>query len=182
MGTVLACLSVHHLRCHGQIPPAGVHRDDVERCPELQRAMAGAAFTTAEGYVWEKAREGDFCRVQYSQTNHLHVVRLPFRCCSAPPSSLASDVDAAAFFGWFFLCLFIHVGVMTSGSLVPVYNGCCTRQWGQVATQSRCHLSASAVAVAGGGGWPTCTGTGPGPADPNTPDVPDWRRRTDRPS
>ena len=71
----------------------GVHRDDVARCPELQRAMAGAAFVTAEGYVWEKAREGDFCRVQFSQSNRLHVVRArPDRCHGPPPSRPRCDL------------------------------------------------------------------------------------------
>jgi hypothetical protein len=31
-----------------------------------------------EGFVWERAREGDFYRVQYSMANHLHVDIFPF--------------------------------------------------------------------------------------------------------
>ena len=30
-------------------------------------------------FVWERATEGDFFRVQYSQTNHVHVDIFPFR-------------------------------------------------------------------------------------------------------
>ena len=31
-----------------------------------------------EGFIWEKALEGDFYRVQYSRNNHLHVDIFPF--------------------------------------------------------------------------------------------------------
>lgn len=31
-----------------------------------------------KGFVWERAREGDFIRVQYSESNHLHVDIFPF--------------------------------------------------------------------------------------------------------
>jgi hypothetical protein len=57
----------------------GIYKDDIDRseylafCRDKQQP-----YIDAEGYVWEKAREGDFFRVQYSETNHLHVDIFPF--------------------------------------------------------------------------------------------------------
>jgi hypothetical protein len=31
-----------------------------------------------DGFIWEKATEGDFYRVQYSASNHVHVDIFPF--------------------------------------------------------------------------------------------------------
>ena len=44
----------------------------------LRRAENGEKVTDADGYVWEKAREGEFFRVQYSHINHMHIGRLTF--------------------------------------------------------------------------------------------------------
>lgn len=55
----------------------GIYEEDVKKCDHLQNAAA-QAVVTKDGFVWEKATEGDFYRVQYSQTNHLHVDIFPF--------------------------------------------------------------------------------------------------------
>jgi len=57
----------------------GIYQDDIERFEILRFCRdKQEAYVDKEGYVWEKAREGDFYRVQYSQTNHLHVDIFPF--------------------------------------------------------------------------------------------------------
>ncbi|KAM9292232.1 LOW QUALITY PROTEIN: ribitol 5-phosphate transferase FKRP [Gastrophryne carolinensis] len=55
----------------------GLYLEDVELCPELRGAREGSLVDSG-GFVWERAVEGDFFRVQYSQTNHLHVDLWPF--------------------------------------------------------------------------------------------------------
>ncbi|KAE8584860.1 hypothetical protein XENTR_v10021135 [Xenopus tropicalis] len=55
----------------------GIYLEDVTLCTELRGAQSGS-LVDAEGYVWERAVEGDFFRVQYSQSNHLHVDLWPF--------------------------------------------------------------------------------------------------------
>ncbi|XP_076356196.1 ribitol 5-phosphate transferase FKRP [Tachypleus tridentatus] len=55
----------------------GVYADDVLKCEWLKNAQKQSIVDTS-GFVWEKAREGDFLRVQFSQTNHLHVDIFPF--------------------------------------------------------------------------------------------------------
>lgn len=55
----------------------GIYLEDVGLCPELRGAQGGSLIDS-EGFVWERAVEGDFFRVQYSQTNHLHVDLWPF--------------------------------------------------------------------------------------------------------
>lgn len=56
----------------------GMYEEDVVKCPLLDKAGKQASVTDQEGFVWEKAREGDFYRVQFSQVNHLHVDIFPF--------------------------------------------------------------------------------------------------------
>lgn len=55
----------------------GVYGEDLDKC-ELLRNAAKLPAVTDDGFVWEKAAEGDFFRVQYSQTNRLHVDIFPF--------------------------------------------------------------------------------------------------------
>ncbi|XP_022239384.1 fukutin-related protein-like isoform X2 [Limulus polyphemus] len=55
----------------------GVYADDILKCEWLKNAQKQSIVDTS-GFVWEKAREGDFLRVQFSQTNHLHVDIFPF--------------------------------------------------------------------------------------------------------
>ncbi|EGD75154.1 hypothetical protein PTSG_06808 [Salpingoeca rosetta] len=56
----------------------GIFLDDVAKVPELSHAATQGSHETADGFVWEKAREGDFFRVQFSKFNHLHVDIFPF--------------------------------------------------------------------------------------------------------
>lgn len=56
----------------------GIMRDDIDKCPELSALKSAPYRVSPEGFVWERAREGDFYRVQYSSTNHLHVDIFPF--------------------------------------------------------------------------------------------------------
>ena len=55
----------------------GIYKDDIVRCTHLAK-MAQKNFVDEEGFSWEKAIEGDFYRVQYSESNHLHVDIFPF--------------------------------------------------------------------------------------------------------
>ncbi|KAM6111606.1 ribitol 5-phosphate transferase FKRP [Phoenicopterus ruber ruber] len=56
----------------------GIYREDVGKCRWLAAAAAGEAVEDAEGFLWEKAAEGDFYRVHYSRSNRLHVDLWPF--------------------------------------------------------------------------------------------------------
>eukprot|EP00043_Microstomoeca_roanoka_P006060 m.59830 g.59830 ORF g.59830 m.59830 type:complete len:547 (+) comp13249_c0_seq3:238-1878(+) len=56
----------------------GIFLEDVALVEELKKAAAQGSYESPEGYVWEKAREGDFYRVQFSRYNHLHVDIFPF--------------------------------------------------------------------------------------------------------
>ncbi|RWS22395.1 fukutin-related protein-like protein [Leptotrombidium deliense] len=55
----------------------GIYEEDIEKCFFLRQSVYGAV-KDAEGFVWEKATEGDFFRVQFSHSNHLHVDIFPF--------------------------------------------------------------------------------------------------------
>ncbi|KAK1128913.1 hypothetical protein K0M31_020049 [Melipona bicolor] len=55
----------------------GVNRDDLERSPWLIKAM-NKPIADNHGFLWEKATEGEFFKVQYSKVNHLTVNILPF--------------------------------------------------------------------------------------------------------
>ncbi|KAH3835638.1 ribitol 5-phosphate transferase FKRP-like [Dreissena polymorpha] len=55
----------------------GIYKDDIGKCTQLSR-IALESYVDDEGYKWEKAIEGDFYRVQYSEVNHLHVDIFPF--------------------------------------------------------------------------------------------------------
>jgi len=57
----------------------GIYRNDIHRCKHLSHVRhTGIAVVDSDGFVWEKATEGDYYRVQYSQSNHLHVDIFPF--------------------------------------------------------------------------------------------------------
>ena len=57
----------------------GIYQGDISRCRHLSHVRrTGIAVVDSDGFVWEKANEGDFYRVQYSQSNHLHVDIFPF--------------------------------------------------------------------------------------------------------
>lgn len=55
----------------------GIYKDDMVKCPVFAK-IQNEPFVNEEGFSWEKAIEGDFYRVQYSETNHLHVDIFPF--------------------------------------------------------------------------------------------------------
>ncbi|NWH65399.1 FKRP protein, partial [Geococcyx californianus] len=55
----------------------GIYREDVGKCRWLA-AAAAAPVEDTEGFLWEKAAEGDFYRVHYSRSNRLHVDLWPF--------------------------------------------------------------------------------------------------------
>uniref|UniRef100_T1KF02 Ribitol-5-phosphate transferase n=1 Tax=Tetranychus urticae TaxID=32264 RepID=T1KF02_TETUR len=55
----------------------GIYQEDINKCPLLSYATK-QAVKDEEGYVWEKAIEGEFLRVQYSETNRVHVDLFPF--------------------------------------------------------------------------------------------------------
>ncbi|XP_076138923.1 ribitol 5-phosphate transferase FKRP [Alosa pseudoharengus] len=55
----------------------GIYLEDVPNCEQL-RGLDSGSLVDAKGYVWERAVEGDFYRVQYSEVNHLHVDLWPF--------------------------------------------------------------------------------------------------------
>ncbi|XP_020642794.3 ribitol 5-phosphate transferase FKRP [Pogona vitticeps] len=55
----------------------GIYLEDIPNCELLRSAEVGS-IVDEKGFVWEKAIEGDFFRVQYSEHNHLHVDLWPF--------------------------------------------------------------------------------------------------------
>lgn len=55
----------------------GIYLEDIPNCELLRNAESGS-IVDVKGFVWEKAIEGDFYRVQYSERNHLHVDLWPF--------------------------------------------------------------------------------------------------------
>ncbi|RLU20794.1 hypothetical protein DMN91_007513 [Ooceraea biroi] len=68
---------------HGDILPwdhevqIGLNRDDLARSLWLVRA-GSKPVVDDDGFIWEKATEGEFFKVQYSRVNRLHVNLLPF--------------------------------------------------------------------------------------------------------
>ncbi|XP_070620737.1 ribitol 5-phosphate transferase FKRP [Erythrolamprus reginae] len=55
----------------------GIYLEDAPNC-ELLRSAESGSIVDEKGFVWEKAIEGDFYRVQFSEHNHLHVDLWPF--------------------------------------------------------------------------------------------------------
>ena len=57
----------------------GIYKEDIPKSVHLTQCRKGT-FVDDEGFVWDKSQEseGDFFRVQYSETNHLHVDIFPF--------------------------------------------------------------------------------------------------------
>lgn len=56
----------------------GMYKEDVSKLPILQYIQTKGPIEDDEGFVWEKAVEGDFFRVQFSRTNRLHIDIFPF--------------------------------------------------------------------------------------------------------
>ncbi|XP_050402813.1 ribitol 5-phosphate transferase FKRP [Patella vulgata] len=55
----------------------GIYKDDLSKCEQF-KIDAKNAIIDEDGFVWEKAVEGEFYRVQYSESNRLHVDIFPF--------------------------------------------------------------------------------------------------------
>ena len=58
----------------------GIYQHEINKCSQLRHVQESAEkkYVDDHGFVWEKAREGEFFRVQFSETNHLHVDIFPF--------------------------------------------------------------------------------------------------------
>ena len=57
----------------------GIYKEDVSKCEHLRHASEDhESYIDDQDFVWEKAREGDFLRVQFSEANRLHVDIYPF--------------------------------------------------------------------------------------------------------
>ncbi|CAB3990504.1 Fukutin-related [Paramuricea clavata] len=58
----------------------GMYQHEINNCNQLRHVQESAQkkHIDNQGFVWEKAREGEFFRVQFSETNHLHVDIFPF--------------------------------------------------------------------------------------------------------
>lgn len=60
----------------------GIYQHEIKKCSYLveaeKQSKAGKKYVDEEGYTWEKATEGEFFRIQYSERNHLHVDIFPF--------------------------------------------------------------------------------------------------------
>ncbi|GIX93773.1 fukutin-related protein [Caerostris darwini] len=55
----------------------GIYKEDIQKCEWLKNSLQ-QSIVDIHGFMWQKAHEGDFIRVQFSQTNHLHVDIFPF--------------------------------------------------------------------------------------------------------
>ena len=55
----------------------GIYKDDINKSPELLNCVSSPVVDKL-GFVWEHAPEGEFYRVQFSETNRLHVDIFPF--------------------------------------------------------------------------------------------------------
>lgn len=55
----------------------GIYKEDILKCPQLMKVQGGP-FIDDGGFQWEKAEEGDFYRVHYSDINRNHVDIFPF--------------------------------------------------------------------------------------------------------
>ncbi|XP_071276797.1 ribitol 5-phosphate transferase FKRP-like [Agelaius tricolor] len=57
----------------------GLYLEDVPKCPWLAQVVAsGGPVEDPQGFLWEKAAEGEFFRVHFSRANRLHVDLWPF--------------------------------------------------------------------------------------------------------
>lgn len=59
----------------------GVYREDAAKLPILSRLLesqAGTQLEDGQGFLWEKALEGDFVKVHYSHQNRMHIDIFPF--------------------------------------------------------------------------------------------------------
>jgi len=55
----------------------GIYQEDIKKCDLLIYSQK-SSIKDDQNFVWEKAQEGDFFRVQFSETNRVHVDIFPF--------------------------------------------------------------------------------------------------------
>lgn len=59
----------------------GIYREDASKLPILNRLLGsqpGTQMKDGQGFIWEKALEGDFVKVHYSHQNRMHIDIFPF--------------------------------------------------------------------------------------------------------
>ncbi|XP_074651803.1 ribitol 5-phosphate transferase FKRP-like [Tubulanus polymorphus] len=58
----------------------GIYLEDIPKCKNLKSVQDDGGIVDENDYVWQRSdvKEGHFFRVQYSETNHLHVDIFPF--------------------------------------------------------------------------------------------------------
>jgi len=56
----------------------GIYQHDISKCEHLAKLSQKDNFVDGEGFQWEKATEGKFFRVHYSDINRNHVDIFPF--------------------------------------------------------------------------------------------------------
>ena len=59
----------------------GIYREDSKKFPILDRllyAEPGSSVVDGQGFQWEKAIDGDYLKIHFSQTNRIHVDIFPF--------------------------------------------------------------------------------------------------------
>ncbi|XP_048356695.1 ribitol 5-phosphate transferase FKRP [Sphaerodactylus townsendi] len=76
-GTLIGAVRYHDIIPWDYDVDLGIYLEDIPNCELLRNAESGS-IVDEKGFVWEKAIEGDFYRVQYSEHNHLHVDLWPF--------------------------------------------------------------------------------------------------------